>query len=46
MIDTDIQKQIIKLKSRMNELEALLDTGFRSIESGITELMKTILQKL
>ena len=35
VIDTDIHNEIIKLKIRMNDLEALLNTRFRIIENGM-----------
>ena len=44
--DTDIHTEIIKLKIRMNDLEALLNTRFRNLTNGIIELMKTIIEKL
>ena len=44
--DKDIHHGIIKLKVRMTDLQALLNTRFRIIENGINELMKTIIQKL
>ena len=46
VIDTDIQNEIIKLQHRMNDLESVLNTRFRSIENGVDELVKTIMQNL
>ena len=46
VIDIDIQNEIIKLQHRMNDLESVLNTRFRSIENGVDELVKTIMQNL
>ena len=46
MTDIDIKNEIIRLKDRMKHLETLLNTRFNIIENSITELLKTILQKV
>ena len=46
VIDAYIHNEIIKLKIRINYLEALLNTRLRIIENGIDELIKTIIEKL
>ena len=46
MIETDFHNEIVKLKIKTNDFEALLNTRFRVIGNGINELMKTILEKL
>ena len=46
MIDVNNPFEIIRLKDRMNNSEALFNTRFNIIENSINEVLKTILQKM
>ena len=43
-VDIHIQHEIIRLKGRMNNLEALFNTRFNNIENSSNEFLKTVLK--